>query len=621
MDRQTHDQIYLKKSRLLPIIGIITYGFIRSVEIIVRGLNYRNALEVSLFCGCIAAALFVLMYLVKDKAKLAFYVPFITFVGFAAGSVYLKDFEYFFIIWLGICGIGCIYHNFKKLLSFFITSNVIIFFLFLFNFITPNTLPQALAQWSFAVCTSTFFLISAQFSSKTDSRTAKMFEAFSLLMETTPHLMAVVDESNGITCMSRRLKEFIRVEDSDVITGKPLLDLIDDPEFKMMIKEILETRDFFEGTKKITDAGGTPRTFKFFSKQLEGDVPGRFIDIADITQDIQFQNKMEKTPPVQKAFLTAINYEIKPSFNGIQNRNPVRSYMPYGKVLVADEGMSSPDAVKNLLLPYGLLIDGISSGREAVERIRNETIKYDVVFMDPLLPRIDGIEVIRIIRDKIGTEYAKNLPIIALTVSPAGDGERFLSGGFTALIQKPIDSMCLDTILNQWVRDKQPEESLLKAERTQVNHVFIGEPPLEILESLDAAGVDFERGVQCYDREAAYVQILQSYRLHIPELLKKLEEISPNNLSEYATVVHIIKGSSYIICADDIGEQAEALEQAAQTGDYKKVQMENNAFIKQVERVLNGIRDVLETPAIKESHNSLPGSGLIEKNAACRHAV
>ena len=506
MDRQTHDQIYLKKSRLLSIIGIIAYGCIRSVEIIARGLNYRNALEVVLFCGCIAAALFVLMYLMKDEAKLAFYVPFITFVGFTAGSVYLKDFEYFFIIWLGICGIGCIYHNFKKLLSFFITSNVIIFFLFLFNFITQNTLPQALAQWSFAVCTSAFFLVSAQFPSKTNSPADKVFDAFSLLMEAAPHLMAVVDESGGIICMSRRLEEFIRVEDPAAIAGRPLLDLIDDPEFKMMIKEILETRDFFEGTKKITDTGGTPRVFALFSKRLGGDVPGLFIDIADITQDIQFQNKMEKTPPGQKTLLTAVNHE-RPPFNGIQNRNPVRSYMPYGRVLVVDEGMTSPDAVKDLLLPYGLLIDCISSGREAVERIRNETVKYDAVFMDSLLPRIDGIEVIRIIRDKIGTEYAKNLPIIALTASPAEDEERFLSGGFNALIQKPIDSICLDTILNQWVRDKQPEEILLKAEREQA------------------------------------------------------------------------------------------------------------------ERGLTDIQGVLENLAIKESHNPLPGNGLIEKNAECRHAV
>jgi PAS domain S-box-containing protein len=612
----------LKKARLLSVIGTTTYGFIRFAELIAQGSDYPNTLGVALFCGCIMAVLFTLMYFVKDTAKLAFYVPFITFVGFAAGSVYLKNFEYFFIIWLGICGIGCVYHNFKKLLSFFITSNVVIFFLFLFNFIIPNTLPQALAQWSFAVFTSAFFLISAKFSSETNSRIAKVVDAFSVLMETTSNLMVIVDERNCITYISRSLKEFIRVKEPAEITGKPLLDLIDVPEFKMMIKEILEAGDFFEDTKEITD-DGTPRVFKIVSKRLEGDVPELFINIVDITPDIRAQEKTEKTPPVQKSFLTAMNYEIRAPFNGIQNRNPVRSYMPYGKVLVVDAEIISLNTVKNLMLPYGLLLDCILSGRDAVERIRNETIKYDVVFMDPLLPGIDGIEVIRIIRDKIGTEYAKNLPIIALSVNPVEDEDRLLSRGFNALIPKPIDNMCLDTILNQWVRDKQPEETLLQAEREQVNHIFIEEPLIEILEGLQVEGVDFDRGVRYYDQEITYLQILQSYLLHIPELLKKMQEISLDKLSEYVTVVHIIKGASYVICADAIGKQAELLEQAALDGDYN-IRMENDAFINQVERVLKGIQGILENLAIRnleKPHNSFPHSGLLEKNTECRRAV
>ncbi|MDR3167862.1 MAG: response regulator [Treponema sp.] len=592
------------------------------MEIIARGPDYRNTLGVGVSCGCIVAALFVLMYFMKDKAKLAFYAPFVTFVGFVAASIYLKDFEYFFIIWLGICGIGCVYHNFKKFLSFFITSNVIIFFLFLFNFITKNTLPQALAQWSFAVFTSVFFLISAKFSSETKNHTAKVFDAFAILMETTPNLMAIVDDRNCITYMSMRLQEFIRIKDSTAVAGKPLLDLIDDSEFKTMIQKILDAGDFFEGTKEITD-NGTLRIFKIFSKRLEGDAPGLFIDIADITPSIQDQNKVEKTPLVQNAYRTSINSEIRSSFNGIQNRSPARSYMPYGKVLVVDEGMITLDAVKNLMVPYGLFVDCIISGREAVERIRNETIKYDVVFMDPQLPEIDGIEVIRIIRNTIGTEYAKNLPVIALTVAGVEE-DRLLSGGFNALIQKPIDTMGLDTILNQWVRDKQPEEILVKAEREQANHIFIEEVPIGILESLQVEGVNFERGIQYYDREAAYLQILKSYLLHIPELLKKLPGIFPDKLSEYAAAIRIIKGSSYVICADDIGKQAEALEQAVKAGDYIKVQTENNGFVKKVERILNGIRDMLEYLAMKDlekSENSLLDSGMLEKDAECRHAV
>jgi CheY-like chemotaxis protein len=265
-----------------------------------------------------------------------------------------------------------------------------------------------------------------------------------------------------------------------MVAGKPLLDLIDDSKFKMMIKEILETRDFFEGTKEITD-NGSLRVFKIFSKRLGGDAPGLFIDIADITPSTQTQNKVEKIPPGQNAFLIAMNSE--PPFNG------VRSYMPYGKVLVVDEGRISLDAIKNLMLPYGLFVDCIVSGREAVERIRNETIKYDVVFMDPQLPRIDGIEVIRIIRDKIGTEYAKNLPIVAVTVAEV-DEDRFLAGGFNARIQKPIDTMGLDAILNQWVRDKQPEDTLLEAERAQMKDLE------QSRNSLPGSGA-LEKNIEC----------------------------------------------------------------------------------------------------------------------------
>jgi hypothetical protein len=76
------------------------------------------------------------------------------------------------MIWLSICGTGCLYRNFKKLLSFFITSNVIIFFLFLFGFFTQNTdtlFSQTLSRWIFAVVISIFFLAAAKFSSEKES--------------------------------------------------------------------------------------------------------------------------------------------------------------------------------------------------------------------------------------------------------------------------------------------------------------------------------------------------------------------------------------------------------------------------------------------------------------------
>ncbi|MDR1950211.1 MAG: response regulator, partial [Spirochaetaceae bacterium] len=136
-----------------------------------------------------------------------------------------------------------------------------------------------------------------------------------------------------------------------------------------------------------------------------------------------------------------------------RGRNLVRSYMPYGKVLVVDDVVTNLDVARGLMLPYGLTIDCVNNGREAIDRIRNGAIQYDAVFMDHMMPGIDGIEATRIIRKEIGTEYAKTVPIIALTANAlAGNEEMFLAAGFNAFIAKPIDIMRLDVILNQWVR-------------------------------------------------------------------------------------------------------------------------------------------------------------------------
>jgi PAS domain-containing protein len=289
---------YFKTARVLSIVGIAAYGIIRSVEIIVLNSDYRLALGVSLFCGCTIALLLVFMGFVKDKAKLAFYVPFITFVCFTAGSVYLKEFEYFFMIWLGICGIGCVYHNFKKFLSFSITSSAIIFFLFLFNFITDNTaitLSQALTRCFFAVFTAAFFLVSAKFSWETNNRTAAVLDVFSAVMEATPNFMAVLDEHHGVICMSRRFAEFIRLTDPAAVTGRPLPDLIEDPEYRMMLTEVLAAGELFEGTKEIKREGNSCR-FRILLKRLEGDVSGFFIDITDITPPEAAQNPIKRAP-------------------------------------------------------------------------------------------------------------------------------------------------------------------------------------------------------------------------------------------------------------------------------------------------------------------------------------
>ncbi|MDR1374039.1 MAG: response regulator [Treponema sp.] len=299
-----------------------------------------------------------------------------------------------------------------------------------------------------------------------------------------------------------------------------------------------------------------------------------------------------------------------------RSKNLVRTRMPYGKVLVVDDVATNLDVAKGLMLPYGLAIDCVLSGPEAIEKIRREEVKYDVVFMDHMMPGMDGIEAVRIIRREIGTEYAKTVPIIALTANAlAGNEEMFLSAGFDAFIAKPIDIMRLDVLLNQWVRDRQSKEILWKAEQEKSAADETG-APAGILEKVKMEGMDFETGLKRYGAEDVYIRILRSFLTHTPGLLEKLRSLTRETLPDYAITVHGLKGASYGICAGAIGKDAEELESAAKAGDYEKVESKNAAFISKVEGALETLGKLLQSAAEgggKKQRAAAPGRDLLEK--------
>jgi CheY-like chemotaxis protein len=103
--------------------------------------------------------------------------------------------------------------------------------------------------------------------------------------------------------------------------------------------------------------------------------------------------------------------------------------------------------------PYKLYIETAMSGKEAIKKIENGKV-YDIVFMDHIMPGMDGIESTKRIR-----ELGYTNPIVALTANAvAGQSEIFLTNGFDGFISKPIDIHQLNSILKKFVRDKQPPE-------------------------------------------------------------------------------------------------------------------------------------------------------------------
>ena len=135
--------------------------------------------------------------------------------------------------------------------------------------------------------------------------------------------------------------------------------------------------------------------------------------------------------------------------------NIERIQLPDAKVLVVDDMELNLDVTRGMLEPYGMQVDGVLGGKEAAELIRKAEPRYDAIFMNRWMPEMDGIEAVRIIRNEIGTDYAKNVPIIALVVNAiTGNNAFFMKSGFQAVLSKPISVLRLDDIVQQWVAKK-----------------------------------------------------------------------------------------------------------------------------------------------------------------------
>ncbi|MCL1844774.1 MAG: ATP-binding protein [Defluviitaleaceae bacterium] len=141
-------------------------------------------------------------------------------------------------------------------------------------------------------------------------------------------------------------------------------------------------------------------------------------------------------------------------------------HMPYGNVLVVDDVESNLFVAKGLLVPYGLTVDTATSGFEALHKVKNGNV-YDVIFMDHMMPDMDGIETVKMMRD-----VGYNEPVVALTANTIiGQAELFMANGFAGFISKPIDVTKMNGYLMSLIRDKQPPEVIEAAKASSPNQV------------------------------------------------------------------------------------------------------------------------------------------------------
>ena len=249
----------------------------------------------------------------------------------------------------------------------------------------------------------------------------------------------------------------------------------------------------------------------------------------------------------------------------------VRQPMPYGRVLIVDDVETNLYVAKGLLAPYELSIDTAGSGHDAINKIKAGNI-YDIVFMDHMMPIMDGIEAAKKLRS-LG--YAH--PIVALTANAvAGQAEEFLMNGFDDYISKPIDIRQLNLLLNKLIRDKQSPEVLEAVHSgSQKNPAVDEASPSSLNPELARTFIrDAKKAVETLET------IFEK---------QKHGALEDDDIHLYTVTTHAMKSALANIGEENLSAVAKKLEAAGREKDTAVISSETSAFLDDLQAVISKI--------------------------------
>ncbi|MDR2050611.1 MAG: response regulator [Deltaproteobacteria bacterium] len=263
---------------------------------------------------------------------------------------------------------------------------------------------------------------------------------------------------------------------------------------------------------------------------------------------------------------------------------------PAAKVLVVDDIDTNLQVTAGFLSLYQMEVQLCSGGQEAVFKVREQ--EYDLVFMDHMMPGMDGMEATARIRAMEGERF-RNLPIIALTANAlSGVREIFLKNGFNDYLPKPIEALKLRGILERWL---PAGKRLPVAARAQAPA-----PSRTSRSKLDIPGLDVEAGIAgTGGSESGYINVLSLYCRDAAGRLKALRAMPAAGDQEalrlFTTQVHALKSASASIGAKELAEMATRLEEAGNAGDTQAIRAHLVKFCEGlgalVERIGESMRD------------------------------
>ena len=272
---------------------------------------------------------------------------------------------------------------------------------------------------------------------------------------------------------------------------------------------------------------------------------------------------------------------------------------PEAKLLVVDDMQLNLDVFVGLLKPTQVQIDTCLNGMDALEACMYT--KYDVIFMDHMMPKMDGIETMKRLKTLDGNENA-DTPVVVLTANAVvGVREEYLNAGFSDYLSKPIVGTDLEKMIVKYlppekvqiVSDEESQSETLQAE-SQSGAGTVREdsatPQASVMGAALDAILDTATGLQYCRTKEVYDTIIDTFLSD--EKTREIEEYyKAQNWDDYRILVHGIKGNARYIGAMTVSEEARIIEQGVKEGNLTAAYDNHEQFMKDYRELLEALRN------------------------------
>jgi signal transduction histidine kinase/FixJ family two-component response regulator/HPt (histidine-containing phosphotransfer) domain-containing protein len=268
---------------------------------------------------------------------------------------------------------------------------------------------------------------------------------------------------------------------------------------------------------------------------------------------------------------------------------------PTAKILIADDVATNLRVAAELMAPYNMKIDTCLSGYDAIEKAKKK--RYDIIFMDHMMPGLDGLEATAAIRKLSEKDSAyKDLPIIMLTANALLEHqELFFQNGISDFLAKPIDTKKLNDVLEKWLPAKKRIRRHLLSRNDEKSEIT-----LPSINDVDTLAGFFNTGGTLH----AYENILEIFCQDALERIPLIRDaVETNNLKQYITITHALKSASRSIGAVEFSKFAALLEEAGELENHTLIIDTVEKFIGDLQTLVYNIKEAVKEFELHKAQN------------------